>query len=90
MFLFQQCSKLIDVFFLLYIIQKLEVDGSETDEPVGFIDVYQVKKNNDLILIIVILFTVVQGQIQGWTEGAATAPFPLKINIVFIENVSEK
>ena len=36
----------------------------ETDEPVGFIDVYQVKKKiNDLILIIVILITVVHGQI---------------------------
>ena len=64
LYLFQQCSKLIDVF-LLYIIQKLEVDGSETDEPVGFIDVYQVKKSNDLILIIVILITVFHGQIQG-------------------------
>ena len=36
----------------------------ETDEHVGFIDVYQVKKkNNDLILMIVILITVVHGQI---------------------------
>ena len=34
----------------------------ETDEPVGFSDVYQVKKkNNDLILIIVILITVRRG-----------------------------
>ena len=57
----------------------------ETDEPVGFIDVYQVKKNNDLILIIVILITVFHGQIEGWAKGAATTPFPLKINIIFIE-----
>ena len=35
----------------------------ETDEPVGFIDVYQVKKKNDLILIIVILIAVFHRQI---------------------------
>ena len=34
--------------------QKHEVDGTETNEPVGFIDVYQVKTKEEIIYTILL------------------------------------